>query len=132
MGDLIQLDEHREQWLAALCACGDCGALWAGVVHLESTHHLECPRCGKMAGTPVPIHIISVDDLADMRDDPYFANRFADKADGSEGVKHPAPESSDFGPCEVCGLRSASNQVVNTPLDGFLYFCAAHRYEREG
>ena len=75
---VIELDDYRPGWVPGIGACGNCGALWAGVTHVSRQFRLECPRCNKMCGTIIPAEAFDSVSVASLREDPACADRFID------------------------------------------------------
>lgn len=57
MGDVIDLDSKRGPWLVGFCLCSKCGHEGVSVVPAwreMDLDHLECVKCGEMAGQLFP------------------------------------------------------------------------------
>ena len=50
---VIDIEDHKDVWLAVKCLCVSCSYTWQGVVHEARQNKLECPECKEMKGAVI-------------------------------------------------------------------------------
>jgi hypothetical protein len=50
MGEIIHLNNYRQEWQAVELGCIYCGKEWVGVI-FKNTIYVECPQCHKFTPT---------------------------------------------------------------------------------